>query len=68
MAGLAFNSKSVISVKHKDPSSKYSVAEMQKLRAQRISSAMLSMLKLLKSKASVFQSWFELKHYLSRNT
>ena len=55
-AGLLVNSKSVISVKHGDLSSRYPVMERWKPRAWKVSSAISSVLQLLNSKASVSQS------------
>ena len=67
-AGLAINSKSVISLKHRDLFTRYLVAEMWKPRAWRVLSAMSSVLKPPKSKTSVFQSWLKSKRYLSGST
>ena len=68
MASLTVNSKSVTSMKYGDSSSKYPVAGMWKPRAWRVSSAITSVLQPPKSKVSVFQSWLELKRYLSGST
>ena len=67
-AGSAVNSKSVIFVKCGDPSSRYPVVEIWKPRTWRVLSAMLSVLKTPKSKASVSQSWLELKRHLLGST
>ena len=63
-AGLAVNSKSVISVKCGNPSLRYPIADKWKPRTCKVLSAKSSILKLSKSKASVSQSWLKSKRYL----
>lgn len=66
-AALAVNSKSVIFVKCGDLFSRYPIAEIWKLSAWRILFAMTSVLKLSKSKASVFQSSLKSKRHFLRS-
>lgn len=61
---LGNNSKLVTSIKCKNHSSRYPVAKMWEPKAWSVSFAMISVLKLSKSKVSIFQFWFKSKYHL----